>query len=256
MHPARSDDHDRTIIAVEAGAVRAALRLEGLRIVPRLVSRDARSAHVALVSGGALLLPGDAVRLHVRVGAGCALHLEDIGGMVAYGGTGERSHWSVDADIEPRGTLVWSARPLVVADGARVQRATSVRLGADGVALLRETVVLGRAGERGGSLDSRLRIDRAGRPLLIDGVRVSGEAPEPGVLGDQRVLDGVVLAGIRPPAHATDARVLALDGPGALARHLGADTHSSPLHEVWPMWLDHVERHQHAPDPTPERSRA
>ena len=255
-HPARSDDLDRTIVAVGLGAVRAALRLEGQRIAPRLIARDARRAHVALVAGGALLLPGDEVRIHVRVGPGCSLHLEDIGGLVAYGGTGETSRWIVEADVEAGGSLVWSSRPLVIADGARVHRASSLRLGVGGVALLRETVVLGRAGERGGCLDNRLRVDLDDRPLLVEALQVAGEAPEPGVLGAHRVLDSVVLSGIRPPADPAGAHLLALDGPGAIARHLGPDTHSSPLHDLWSVWLPHVDRLSPTPEPVHEHTRA
>lgn len=255
-HPARSDDLDRTIVAVERGATRAPLRLEGRRLVPRLVARDERSAHVALVAGEALLLPGDEVHVRVRVGAGCTLVLEDVGGLVAYGGAGATSRWHVDADVEAGGTLVWSSRPFVVADGATVRRTTWVRLAPGGVALLRETVVLGRTGERGGCLDSRLRVDLDGRPLLVDGLRVAGGAPEPGVLGVHRVVDSLVLAGIRPPENRTAARLLALDGPGALARHLGPDTHSSPLHDLWPVWASHADRRLPSSEPSHEHVRA
>ena len=68
--------------------------------------------------------------------------------------------------------------------------------------------------------------------------------------------DGLVLAGIRPPENRTAARLLALDGPGTLARHLGPDTHSSPLHDLWPVWASHADRRLPSSEPSHEHVRA
>jgi len=224
-----------TLIEIEPAEPRSAVRLVTAHLSPRLVSRTATSAHVALMAAGALLLPGDEVSITIRVGRGCSLSLTDIGGTVAYGGRSEPARWTAEVDLAPGARLLWAGKPLIVSDGAEVLRTTRVRLEDDAVALLRETAVLGRSGERGGTIRSRMLVDRGGSPLLAEGFQASGAAPQPGVLGGHRVLDAVVLAGIRPPSSDT-ADVLLLDGPGATARYLGGQTHRSPLDAVWNEW--------------------
>ncbi|RAG63391.1 urease accessory protein, partial [Burkholderia multivorans] len=72
-----------TLIAVEQAADRdlPQLRLTPGLMQPRLITRSAGGrAHVAIVAGGAALLGGDAVSIRIRVGPGCSLLIEDIGG--------------------------------------------------------------------------------------------------------------------------------------------------------------------------------
>ncbi|OSM41991.1 hypothetical protein [Nesterenkonia sp. PF2B19] len=99
--------------------------------------------------------------------------------------------------------------------------------------MLRETLVLGRHGERGGRVRSGLEIHDDGGPVLLEELTVDGERPEPGVLGDRRVADTLLAAGFRPPSEQGDLR---LEAPGALARHLGSATHDSPLDERFQRW--------------------
>lgn len=124
-----------TIISVEqvAGRDRPKVRLSPGLLQPRLVSRRAGGhAHVALVAGGAVLLGGDTVSIEVRVGTGCTLVVEDVGGTVAYPAgparaalTGEGvSTWDVDIEVADGGRLIWETYPFVVATGARVRRST------------------------------------------------------------------------------------------------------------------------------------
>jgi urease accessory protein len=229
-----------TVVEVAAGSTRAAVRLVDGAVAARLVGRDSSSAEVALVAGGALLLPGDEVDITVRVGPGARLRLIDIGGTVGYGGDGTPAHWRVRIEVAAGGSLSWAGLPLIVADGAVVHRDTRLRLAAGATAVLRETTVLGRTGECGGELWARLDIGCDGRPLLVEDLRVRGAAPEPGVLGGHRVYDTVLAAGERPEPMEPE-RVLELDGPGALARYLGADLHESPLDRVFEAWTGRAE---------------
>lgn len=245
------------LISVEAGEQRARVRLESDLLAPRLVARTPRTAHVALVAAGALLLPGDVVRIRIRVGAGCALRIEDVGGTVAYGhraASGRRavSRWIVDAEIGAGGSLAWHSLPFVLAAGAEVARETTVAAGPGATVLLRETLVLGRTGERGGRVDSRLRVTVDGAPVLAEALSAAGEAPMPGVLGGSRVFDTVVLAGARPTAAGASGdveaeadpaldRVMALEQPGAVARWLGAEAHLSPLDDAFERWRRELE---------------
>lgn len=226
-----------TRIVVEAAPVRARLVLSAGAVVPRLIERGPRSARIALVAGGALLLGGDRVEIVVTVGDGCELDLEDIGGTVAYGADGAASTWEAQITLGAGARLRWAGLPLIVADGADVRRRTRMRLGAGAIALVRECVVLGRSGERGGRARLRTSVADDGGPVLEEALDVDGAHPVPGVLGTHRVVDTVVRVGDRPPASAVPGvALLELDAPGAIARYLGAAAHESPLATVWDQW--------------------
>jgi urease accessory protein len=216
-------------------------------LAARLVSRDATRAEVALVAGGALLLGGDHMVVRVEVDPGCALTLTDVGGTVAYDGAGESCRWDADIRLGPGSTLAWAGLPFVVADGADVRRTTTARLGPGARLTLRETVVLGRAGERGGSIVLRTDIADDVGPVLVEELTAAGCHPVPGVLGDNTVLDTVTAVrggpdddlgdgpgtGPEPgavdrPRH-DDAVTLTLQRGGTLTRWLGTATHLTPL---------------------------
>lgn len=199
-------------------------------LAPRLITRDTASATVALAAAQMLLLDGDAVRLEIEVGDGCTLELEDIGGTVAYPGS---SSWEVRALIGAGGRLLWRGLPFVVTGDGRALRRTELVLGPDAAVLLRETLVLGRHGEVGGAIDSRMVATGAQGPILVEQLEADGRAPGAGVLGPYRVLDSVIAIGFRPPA---SPGILALEQPGAIARYLGAETHTARLDGVWSEW--------------------
>ncbi|MFY9714814.1 MAG: urease accessory protein UreD [Microbacterium sp.] len=224
-----------TRIAVTAGEPRAHVELAVGALAPRLISRDGSRAHVAVAAAGMVLLGGDHVHVAVDVGAGCTLHIQDVGGTVAY--PGASSSWNLDVNIGAGGTLLWDGLPFVVADGADVERRSLLTLEPEARAVIRETLVLGRYGEQGGRLISALRADDDSGPILIEQLEVDGSTPEPGVLGSNRVIDAVTAVGFRPPARPTD---LAFDRPGAMARHLSDHTHGSPLDRVWEAWATYA----------------
>ena len=209
-------------------------------LAARIVSRDGTRAEVALVAGGAMLLGGDHVVVSVRVEAGCALTLTDVGGTVAYDGAGQECRWDADVRLGPGACLTWAGLPFVVADGADVRRTTTVRLGAGAALTLRETVVLGRSGERGGRVALRTDVADGVGPVLVEELIASGDRPVPGVLGGHTVIDTVTTvegdptAGSdapvpAPPTASGDAVTLRLERGGTLTRWLGPATHLSPL---------------------------
>ncbi|GAA1180443.1 urease accessory protein UreD [Nesterenkonia xinjiangensis] len=232
-----------------AGEPRARTELIVGKLAPRLISRGPRHAHVGVTAAEMVLLDGDSLTAEIRVGAGCVLRVEDIGGTVAYprrasqtglSASAERvqgqqtASWHLDIQVEDGGTLLWHGLPFVIAEAADVVRRTSVRLGHDARAVLRETLVLGRHAERGGRIRSALEVQDPDGPLLLEELTVDGARPEPGVLGGQRVADTILAAGFRPPARPGD---LLLEAPGALARHLGTATHDSPLDTRFQEWV-------------------
>ncbi len=202
----------------------------------RTVSRGADRAHVALVAGGAMLVGGDRLAVEVEVGEGCALELEDVGGTLAYPG---RSAFDVRIRLAARARLVWRSHPFVVADGAAVDRTVTISLGEGAVLCLRETLVLGRTGERGGALRSRLHARTAdGDPVLLEDLDLDGALPVTGVMAPHRVLDSVLLLGARPRTSPADGAVVVLDleAPGALARTLAHRAHDTGLESLMEDW--------------------
>ena len=78
------------------------------------------------------------------------------------------------------------------------------------------------------------RLDHGSRrPRAREDLDVHGSFPEPGVLGAARVLDAVIAVGFRPDP---EPGAMLLDQPGAVARHLGDQTHESPLDDIWARW--------------------
>jgi urease accessory protein len=144
------------------------LSLTGGLLAPRLVGSWPGVAHVALVATTATLLGGDDVRLRIHVGGGVRLELEDVAATVAYAGRGRTAQWSVMVSVEPEATLVWRTEPFVVSDGACVVRHLDVDVAAGGRVLMRDVLVLGRHGERGGDLRCRTAVGYDGAPLLVE----------------------------------------------------------------------------------------
>jgi len=175
---------------------------------------------VALVPEQALLLADDQVTVTVRVGAGSSLEIVEPGGTVAYAMRGRSARWDVTIEVDAGGTLVWHGEPFVVAEGADVERTTSVEVEAGASVTLRETLVLGRAGETPGGLRSRTEVRREGAPVLLEDLdaRVG--------MGPHRVLDQVLHLG--SPC-ADDEHSMTLESGDVLRRWLGAATHASPL---------------------------
>jgi urease accessory protein len=233
-----------TRIAVIAGDPRAHVELAVGALAPRLISRDRTHAQIAVAAAGMVLLGGDHVHMEIDVGPGCTVEIEDVGGTVAY--RGARSSWILDVAVGAGGTLLWHGLPFVVTDGADVERRTRITLDSDARAVIRETLVLGRHGERGGRLASALAVSDRGGPLLVERLEAAGSTPEPGVLGSSRVIDAVIAVGFRPPARAGD---LEFDRPGSMARHLSDHTHGSSLDRVWDAWVSHAQERPLTPEP-------
>ena len=232
-----------TEVVVSAGSASAhpTVSLRSGLLAPRLLGTSPGVARVALVATTATLLGGDVMDLRIHVGAGQRLELEDVAATIAYDGRGRGARWSVDIVVESGATLVWHGEPLVIADGADVARSLHLDVARGGRLLMRDVVVLGRHGERGGSLRCRTSIWHDAVPLLIEDLDLAshpgGAREDPGVIGHHRVAETITCIAEpvpRPGAIEGDATALMqLAGPGLLARRLGATTHGSPLDATW-----------------------
>jgi len=202
---------------------------------PMLLASDEAGARVSLVPEGALLLAGDAVSLHIAVGAGARLELLEPAGTVAYAMHGGSAVWDVTIELEPAASLVWAGEPFVVSAGADVTRRTTIRMGWDAMLAMRETLVLGRHGEVPGRLSQHLTVTgQNGAPMLSESLDVGPES-SPLLLGGARIMGSVLTLGYRTP-RATDAPSIThldLDGLGTVSRALAHQVHHLPLDAAW-----------------------
>ncbi|WP_353866764.1 urease accessory protein UreD [Svornostia abyssi] len=114
----------------------------------------------------ASLLAGDRLEIDVRCGPGARLRLVDVAALVAHDVRGgEPAQVEVRLEVGARARLEWEAQPLVLAAGSAVRRHTEVELRRGAAALLRDTLVLGRAGELAGRLSTHTDVRHESRPL-------------------------------------------------------------------------------------------
>jgi urease accessory protein len=215
-------------------------------------------------------LAGDRDSTRIVVGPGATLVIEPVAATLALPGAA-RTTLRLDVTVHEGGRLVLDEGPLIVAAGADVERRCVVELHKSAVAVLRETIVLGRDGEPPGAVDSTMRVTLAGAPLLHDGFRATPLPPHgglPALLDNgsagataqhdahvalapgHRVVATLAMLGARPAA-AAPAAILALGAPGALWRaSAGAlATVDAVLDEPWRTWSREVCAPSHRPRP-------
>ncbi len=205
-------------------------------LAPRVLAHSAEEADLALVATGALLLGGDEVRVDLEVGPGKHLALRDTAATVAHHGRGRPAALHTHIRVAAGAALIWDAQPLVVADGAHVERTLTVEVAEGGVVLLRDPLVLGRSGEQGGSLRCRTSVTYDARPALVETLSLDEQRGEVAVLGQQRVVDSLLALGWRPQESLDEPTVYDLAEPGRLLRWLGPAAHASPVGAAWQSW--------------------
>jgi urease accessory protein len=215
-----------TALAVTGAQVRSA---GGPFRVQRLdeLEEGSRTVRVALVPTSALLLAGDHIAIDVRVAKGSSLKIVEPGGTVAFAMRGGEASWDVRVRLEDGARLVWHGEPFVVSADARVRRSLTVDLAGSARAVVRETLVLGRAGEEPGRLSATTDVRRDGEPVLVEALETG---PQRLGLGRHRVLDQVLHLGPRATGCVADAATtLRLESGDLLHRWIGASTHASTL---------------------------
>jgi urease accessory protein len=145
--------------------------------------------------------------------------------------------------------LDWQPEPTVVCDGAELHSQVKIGLQPGARAILREQIVLGRAGQQGGRFAGELAIELAGVQLLAHTLLLDGADPVltgPAGTDGARVVGMLVVVGVgigESPRDAGDEPGLrwacsGLDGPGWLLLALGdriTDV-SRLLDEAAPNW--------------------
>jgi urease accessory protein len=186
---------------------------------------------VYLVGGAAGPLGGDDLSLSVEVRDGGLLRLRTAAASVALPGrSGAESVFRLTATVGEHARFEYLPEPLIVAEAARHRVEISVTLAATASLLLRDELVLGRHGERGGSCVTRLRADRADRPLLRHEIAVSGGDPVslgPAVLAGHRMTGSLLIVGADAPSgsYAEGVAVLPLADDATLVTAVANDAH-------------------------------
>jgi urease accessory protein len=145
-----------------------------------------------------MLVGGDDVSVDVSAGPGAVLVLRDISGTLAHpmGDDGPGARQVLHVRVADGGRVVIAEEPLVIAAAARLRREVRIALDGDARVLHRDTLVLGRHGERGGAVVAHTRVERDGRAVLDDTFDSTiGEAAlrSAAVLGGARVLATLAL---------------------------------------------------------------
>jgi urease accessory protein len=202
---------------------------------------------VYLVGGAAGPLGGDVLELRIDVRAGATLRLRAVAASVALPGRdGRESVLEVTATVGAGARLEYLPEPTVAAAGARHRTEMRVRLAAGAALTLRDEVILGRHGERGGSCRTRLHVDLAGQPLLRHELDVSGTGEAslgPAVLAGHRAVGSLLCvepAWVARPADQLPAgcgpgvAVMPLAGPAVLVTALAGDALTLRQRLAWP----------------------
>ena len=219
------------------GRVRVLVRTDGPRgrghLGIRVLHAGVDGARVAVLAEGALLVAGDDVSVGMRVGPGVRLDVVEPAGTVAFDMRGGSARWGVSVEVDDGGELVWRAEPFVVATGAVVDRELEVTLHGSvprrcarcwsSGACARPAASCGNGfapARRAGRCSPRTSLSTA----LAAGRR--HRRPPGGRLGDR---SRATSRRVTPGA----AHRLELEGAGTVVRHLGAQTHTSPLEPFW-----------------------
>ncbi len=110
---------------------------------------------------------GDELTMSVRVGAGASLSIEAVAAtMVFPAPSGATSTQRLDIVVEAGGHLRWVGQPLLVIEGGCHKQTTMISLASDAQFDFLDEVALGRTNELPGRLDTHLRVERSGSPLI------------------------------------------------------------------------------------------
>lgn len=162
---------------------------------------------VTVVGAMSAPLGGDRLLLETEVRDGARLLVDSAAATVALpGADGAPATYDLALTVGRGAELRWLPEQLVSAAGSELRMRTTVELAADARLVLREEQILGRHGERPGTLTTRLTVRRDGRPLLDQELAYGPGASEgwdgPAVLGGHRATGQLLVV---DPDFATDA---------------------------------------------------
>ncbi|GAA2812855.1 urease accessory protein UreD [Streptomyces showdoensis] len=196
---------------------------------------------VTVVGAMSAPLGGDRLLLEAEVRDGARLLVDSAAATVALPGVDSApATYDLRLTVGEGAELRWLPEQLVSAEGSELRMRTTVELAEGARLVLREEQILGRHGERPGTLATRLTVRRAGRPLLDQELGYGPGAPGgwdgPAVLGGHRatgqllVVDPAFLAEGGERGEPVESRLLGehavlvpLAGPAALVTAVAPD---------------------------------
>lgn len=188
---------------------------------------------VFMVGSAAGPIGGDQLALIVLAREDARLRVRSAAAQIALPGHGT-SRFVVRARVASGATLHWHPEPTIAADGCRHEIDVFLVCDLGARVVWSETVVLGRDGERGGKVTTRMRVDVGGRPVLRQTLTL-GEgtgSDGPAIVGDAKAVRSQFVLGyeVRPGADGGRA-VMALAGGGTLISEV-----ASPHAKDWWRW--------------------
>ena len=184
--------------AVVVECRRGRSRCTTLRSAPPITLRVTPEG-LHLVGTAAGPVGGDQLTLEVTVASDASLTLRSVAAqLVLPGPTPAASSLRLVVRVGRGARLHWLTEPTIVVAGADHRIDTTIELDTGAELVWRDEVVLGRHKEPGGSLRQRLRVERAGRPLLCTEVALGPRWPTshgPAGVGDARVVASTLLVG-------------------------------------------------------------
>ncbi len=170
---------------------------------PPVVLRRTGGSRIHLVQAAGGPLGGDRLELRIRLAENAELTVGSAGATVAQPGRpgSGPAFWTVTAELAPGARLTWTPEPTVVCDGAELHARLRLELAESAGALVRERVLLGRHGQRGGRYRGELSVDVDGRALARHTTVLDGADPVltgPGGTGGARAVSTVLGAGTEP----------------------------------------------------------
>ncbi len=229
---ARAGVRATTRLAVESAD--GAQRVRWAHAWPVVLRQTGRwRVHLVHAAGGPL--GGDELGLDVEVGAGAAVAVHSAGATLVQPGAGAAAgvpaRWTVTARVGGGGRLDWAPEPTVVTDGAALESTLRVALAAGAAATVREVVVLGRHGQRGGRYAGGVEVVVDGAALLAHTTVLDGADPAlcgPAGTAGARAVGTLVCAGAVGRGRAGSGETAdvrwawsALEGPGAVLVAVG-----------------------------------
>lgn len=197
-------------------------------------------ARVCVLAAMSAPLGGDRLRIEATAEHDAHLHITSAAATIALRGpTTEHATYDVHLTVAERASLHWLPQPLISAARSNLRQSCTIDLAPTARLLLREEIVLGRAGEPPGRLATRLTVRRDSRPLLDQQAMYGPGAPGwdgPAVLAGHRAVGQILIIdpALQPqPPHvrllgddpeAGQALLAPLAGPAILITALAPDT--------------------------------
>jgi urease accessory protein len=196
----------RGLVAVaaegKAGITRRSLVREEGSLRVRFPGPIAPALQAVIVNTAGGTAGGDRYDIACHAGAGADLTVSTAAAEKVYRSAGTDAEVSIKLSVEEGAALTWLPQETIFFDAARLSRKIDVTLAENAAVLMTEAIVFGRSamGEtvRSGSFVDRWRVQRAGKLVFAETVRLDGSIAErlgePAVAGGNIGLATVLIA--------------------------------------------------------------